>query len=546
MNKIFEQLLQIRGVSKSFLKPQYEDLSDPMKLPDMEKAVKRLMLAKEKQQKVLIYGDYDVDGVTATAIMQETLRLIGIEKVEMMLPDRFIDGYGMSERLIEKAKQDKIKLVITVDCGSNNAEIIAKLKKEGIDTVATDHHELSSEIPERAVAVVNPKRRDFIAEKTPGLKELSGAGVAFMLARALAKKGAIAKGQEKWLLDLAMIGTICDAMVLKNDNRIICKYGMLVLAKTRRVGLKELMRVAGVTKINAEAIGFQIGPRLNAAGRMETAELALKLLLTESKVEAAKMAGELDTLNQERRKQQQQAVKEVEDAGISDEPVIVVKGKWHEGIVGIIAGRLTERYKKPSFVLAEVEEKNGTKAGVLKGSGRSFGEFNLAVALSECQKVIISGGGHAAACGLKLEAEKYEDFKVAINQYYRGLNLQNQERFLEEEEDIATDEISEINLDLMDELVELEPFGEGNPEPVFLLERMFVLDVTKMGAEEQHLKMLVRDKKGKTMKLVAFYAPKTWLNLQAGIEVNLWISLMMNEWNGTRSVEGQIKRLEIS
>ena len=553
MNKIFEQLLRIRGVGKNFLCPKYEDLAPAKELPDMERAIAELLAAKKAGEKVLIYGDYDVDGVTATTIMKESLEMLGIPGVETMLPDRFVDGYGMSERLVERAKREKIGLVVTVDCGSNNPDIITELAQNGVKVVVTDHHELMGETPKDAAAVVNPKRPEFRkkilacqaeiieGKKVPdisGLAELSGAGVAFMLARALVDKGEIPTGQEKWLLDLAMIGTICDAMKLIKDNRIICKYGMIVLKKTRRPGLKELMRVAGTKSLNTDAIGFQIGPRLNAAGRMKTAELALKLLTTKSKTEAARLAEELNRLNSERKNQQNQAVSEVEKQGEMSEPVLVVQGKWHEGIVGIISGRLTERYKKPSFVLTEVD-------GVLKGSGRSFGEFNLALAVSECQNLLLGGGGHAAACGIKLEKEKFEEFKRKINSYYMGLRLNNQERFLDVREDLVVTELGELNLGLFDEMKQLEPFGEGNPEPIFLLMDVFVLDVSRMGAEGQHLRMLVRGEDGKTMKLVAFNAEKEWLELEAGGRVNVWVSLVENEWNGTRSIEGRILKLGV-
>ncbi|MBR5621096.1 single-stranded DNA exonuclease RecJ, partial [Candidatus Saccharibacteria bacterium] len=443
------------------------------------------------------------------------------------------------------------KLVITVDCGSNNAEIIDDLKAAGVEVIVTDHHELNSEAPKNALAVVNPKRVDFrkkilerqvkIAEGEKlkdfsGLENLSGAGVAFMLAKALADKGEIPAGQEKWLMDLATIGIICDSMKLTLDNRIICKFGMIVIEKTKNIGLKELMKVAGAKRVSAEAIGFQIGPRLNAAGRMETAELALKLFLTDSKVEAASIAEELNRLNMERRKQQMQAVNEVEQMDVASSSVIIARGNWHEGIVGIIAGRITEKYKKPSFILAETEEG-------LKGSGRSFGEFNLASALNECRDLLISGGGHAAACGVKLLPEKYDEFVNAINKYYDGLRLQDQERFLEQKEDVEVTELKELNLELLEEMRSLEPFGEGNMEPIFLLPDVLVLNVTRMGAEGQHVRMLVRDDNGATIKLVAFNAPEMWLELNAMARVNIWVCLTENEWNGTRSVEGRILKI---
>lgn len=534
MNKIFVQLLKVRGISGRFLEPKYEDLMDPFELSDMEKAVERIIRARENGEKILVYGDYDVDGITATTIMVKALNLAGISGVLTMLPDRFVDGYGMSKRLVKRAEEEGVKLVITVDCGSNNSEIIDELKHVGIETIVTDHHELNGEAPKSAIAVVNPKRPEF---RKAGLEDLAGAGVAFMVAKALSDRGEIKKGQEKWLLDFATIGTICDSMNMSLLNRVICKYGMLVISKTKSVGLLELMRAAGTSRISSEAIQFQIGPRLNAAGRMETAELALRLFLTNSKPEAAAIAEELNQLNMERRKQQAAAVAEISEMDFSSQPVIVAKGKWHEGIVGIIAGRLTEKYKKPSFVLSETEEG-------LKGSGRSFGEFNLAEALGRCTELLISGGGHAAACGVKMLPEKYDEFVGQVNQYYESLGLKNQERFLEKQEDLEVFSLADLNLELMEDLSKLEPFGEGNPEPVFKIPEMFVLNVSKMGTEGQHVRMLLRDNSGATIKVVAFNASKMWLNLNAGAEVNAWISLVENEWQGTRSVEGRILKLE--
>ena len=528
-SKLFLKLLEKRGLSEEFLDPRYEKLSDPFLLPDMKKAVSRIKRAASNNEKILIYGDYDVDGVTATTILHDTLVLIGVDEknIEMMLPNRFTDGYGMSQKIVERAKD--FGLVITVDCGSNNGEIIDALLAKSVDVIVTDHHEVMGEVPN--TIVVNPKRPDV--EVFENLKNLCGAGVAFFLARALMMEGMIPKGQEKWLLDLAMIGTICDAMKLTGENRIICRFGMIVLAKTRRPGLLELMRLSGVKKIDTDAVGFQIGPRLNAAGRMESAELALKLLLTKSKAEAVALSEQLEQLNLERKKQQSLAVSEIEKRGISDEPVLVVSGEWHEGTLGIIAGRLLEQYQKPTIVLAEVD-------GVLKGSGRSFGEFNLAEALSECQDLLVSGGGHAEACGLKLEKDKFEDFSQKVNQYYKSLGLKNQKRFLEKQPDLQVGKLSSISLDFMGELELLQPFGDGNPEPILMLSNMKVRFVDRMGTEGKHLKITVFDEDANVMRLVAFYASEEWFEIQPGEMISVLISPIVNEWNGVSSVEGRI------
>lgn len=542
MNKVLGRLLKKRGIDEDFLNPKYEDLTAPENLPDMEKAVERVLRARDKKEKVLIYGDYDVDGVTATTIMVNTLEMVGITEVDTMLPDRFIDGYGMSQRLVDRVKKEQFPLVITVDCGSNNEEIIDQLNQLGTEVIVTDHHEILGNLPE-AIAVVNPKRLDFRLEvknnkKIAGLEDLSGAGVAFMLAKALTNRKAIPEGMEKWLLDLATVGIICDAMNLTRDNRIICHYGFIVLGKTRRPGFQELLKVSDVRKLNSMAVGYQIGPRLNAAGRMETAEKALELLTTKSRVKAAELADNLNGLNIGRRTQQQQALKEVEENGVGEEPVLVITGKWSEGIVGIIAGKLMEKYKRPSFVLTEVD-------GDYKGSGRSFGDFNLALALDECQDVIASGGGHAAACGVRLPKEMLDSFKQKINDYYRSLNLENQKKYLDVQADLDIYELADLDTELMEGLQKMEPFGEGNQEPVFCLKDMFVLSMTKMGSEQQHLSLTIRDDFGVTMRLVAFYADDEWMDISPGTQLDVWVHLTENEWRDQKTIEGRILKLGV-
>ena len=544
MSTLFTELMKARGVTEEFLNPCYDDCVSPFLLPDAKKAVGRIKSAALKNEKVLIYGDYDVDGVTASTVMKNALELAGIKDIDIMLPDRFKDGYGMSEKIVREAVKKGWQLVITVDCGSGDWRIVDKLNKIGIDVIVTDHHELTNKLP-NAVAVVNPKRRDIQVcvdnweenmDAILLLRDLAGAGVAFTLARAMVMSGMIQPGQEKWLLDLVVIGTICDSMMMSAENRRLCYYGMKVLKKTRRVGLKELLKHVGKQELSSEVIGFQIGPRLNAAGRMSSAEKALDLLNEKTVVEAAKLVGELEVLNQRRRTEQNQAVREIEARGINSEPVLIYSGDWHEGVLGIIAGRLVEEYKKPAFVFSEGNE-------FLKGSGRSFGDFNLAEALSTCKPLIVGGGGHAGACGVKVRKTDFTAFKSAINEYYKGLGLVNQSRFLDIKEDLAVLSLGEFSLDFLNELKALEPFGVGNEMPIFLLQDMFVLDKGLMGDSGQHLRLLVRGRDGKTMKLVAFNVPKEWREITKSQRVNLWITLERNEWNGVTSVEGRILKI---
>lgn len=555
MSKLFDKLVAARGLDAAFLHPKYEECLDSYLLPDMQAAVERIKFAVRHQEKCLIYGDYDVDGVTASTVLYDALKLAGIQEIEIMLPNRFSDGYGMSTKIIQKATSDRTNLVLTVDCGSRNHEIIAKLKEKGVDVIVTDHHECDDTLPE-ALAIVNPKRKDTekyakmalegrnLAYKAVELKravgelrELAGVGVAFKIAQALVREGLIPEGQEKWLLDLATIGTICDSMPITGENRRICRYGMLVLEKTRRLGLKELLQRAGVNNLSGDAIGYQIGPRLNAAGRMDTAEKALNLLMTQRRGEAALMAMELENLNRERKQQQSSAVKEIAKRGVGDLPVIVEQGDWHEGILGIIAGRLVEEYHKPAFVL-------GVNQGELKGSGRSFGDFNLAKALEACREQIIGGGGHAAACGVRLKKEQLEPFRVAVNEYYQGLNLTDQERYLAVQEDISVENFEELSLELMDELRLLEPFGEGNAVPIFRLPNVRVMEVARLGADGQHLRLLLWDQFDHGLKVMNFYAPEEYFRLSPGDVIDAWVTLEENVFRGIRSVEGRIVKIK--
>lgn len=538
MSKVFDQLLRVRDYEAGFLKPKYEDCLDPYLLPGMQAAVERVKQAVKQGEKILIYGDYDVDGVTATTVLWDTLRLAGVKEVMTMLPNRFTDGYGMSKKVVQKAKSTEAELVMTVDCGSRNHEIVAELKAAGIDTIVTDHHECGETLPE-AVAVVNPKRQDWqdgTEVERAALRNLAGVGVVFKLAQALVRAGLIPAGQEKWLLDLVVLGTVCDSMRLRDENRRLCYYGFKVLEKTRRPGLKELIEKAHVRQFDTEAVGFQLGPRLNAAGRMETADIALRVLMAEKRTVAARLAAQLEKLNATRKQQQIDIIEEIEQRGVVEGPVIVEMGDWHEGIIGIVAGRLVEEFRRPAFVFTEAD-------GVLKGSGRSFGEFNLAEALDSCREYILGGGGHAEACGLKLPLDGLEKFRRAVNAYYESLGLKEQERFLEVQPDVTVRDYASLSLELLDEMRQLEPYGDGNPEPVFFLPEARVVEAAKLGAEQNHLRLTVWDNRGQSLKLMCFNAPEDYLRLQGGETIDAWITLCENEYRGLRSVEGRIVKL---
>ena len=533
MSKIFEQLLKNRHFTKDFLHPKYDETLDPFLLHDMDKAISRIKKAIKNSEKILIYGDYDVDGVTASTVMEQALILADTnpDNISIMLPDRFADGYGMSPKLITRAKKQGINLVITVDCGSHNHAIIDELNTLNIDTIVSDHHETADTMPD-AIAVINPHRKDY---PTQELQNLAGVGVAFKIAQALAKEDLIKNGQEKWLLDLVLLGTVCDSMTLIGENRILGYYGIKVLSKTRRPGLAELMFRSGVKSINSESIGFQIGPRLNAAGRLDTADLSLNLLRAKTPIDAAPLAEKLETLNKQRKTEQIAATREITQRGVSNDPVIIETGNWHEGILGIVAGRLVEQYHRPAFVLTDVGN------NVFKGSGRSFGDFNLADALNYAKDSIIGGGGHAGAAGVRVDGKELYNFREQINEYYRSLHLTNQEDYLKQHADLDVTDFSELNLDLLDELKQLEPYGPGNEEPIFCLKNIRISNLTRMGAERNHLRLDLRDKQGKYLKAIAFYAPEKWLQIDPDFDrIELLVKLSENDFNGVKSLEARI------
>lgn len=531
MTEIFAQLLRERGLDEHFLYPKYDELFDALDLAGVKEAVARIRQAREAGEKIIVYGDYDADGVTASTLMRDALKYYGCEKVEIILPNRFTDGYGLNLPAVEKIVGRGAKLVITVDCGSGSEETIAALLERGIETIVTDHHEIP-EAPKSAVAVINPKLGGKVGTR------MAGVGVAFTLARALNadQNGGECDGQEKWLLDLVVIGTICDSMELREENRILSYYGMKVLAKTRRPGIKELARAASVdlAKLNTHAIGFQLGPRINAAGRMKSADLALELMMSTSRTKAFSLADELDGLNRERREAQDKAVKEilVDDK----DAVIVACGKWHEGILGIIAGRLVELYQKPAFAFTDLGD------GKLKGSGRSFGDFSLADVLQHCPEgMILSGGGHAGACGVNLLAEKFANFRAFVQEYYRSLKLKGQERYLQVASDIRLKDLSGLTEELFNEICLLEPFGDGNTEPIF----EFTGEV--VGArllKEKHLVLTLEDRKHNTIKLIGFYATSEWQATKVGQVMRSQFTLTKNEFRGKVTIEGNLISLE--
>lgn len=555
---LFDRILEVRGLPPetraTFLSPDYAQRHDPFLLPDMEKAVARLVKARESGEKVVIYGDYDIDGLTATTLLLDAFERFGFSDVASFIPNRFTEGYGLTVDAIEKIIADGANLIITVDCGSLSHTEIIRASELGVDVIVTDHHNVAPEQPP-AVAVVNPKRllhdnpdayeNFLLTADRPDLYpflDLPGVGVAFKLVQALQTRlNGIEEGQEKWYLDLVALGTVCDVVTLVDENRMHVYWGLKVLAKTQRPGLRALMAVAAVEphKVTARSLGFALGPRMNAAGRLETALHALNLLTSRKGEDAIRFARILDDMNKARRQEQAEILKEAitQAEKYQDDAVLVVSAPgWNHGVVGIVAANLLERFKKPTFVI----EENETEA---KGSARSYGDFSAADAIRAADDLIIKGGGHRLAAGVTLPVANIDAFRRRVNEYYKAQKLVNQAALLLPRADTNA-QFDELEEEVVLQIETLEPFGKGNPQPILRTESVTVADARRLGDKGQHSKLLFRDRNGVSLSCIAFNAPETFF-VSVGQQVTVWYSPDINEWQGRRSVQGQLIHLEV-
>ena len=540
---LFEQILSARGLTtraarEAFLQPDYTAVKhDPFLLPDMKKAVARLKQARERGEKIVIYGDYDIDGLSATALLLDAFGKFGFKDVDAFIPNRFVEGYGMTMGAVDKVCDMGADLIVTVDTGSLCHAEIEYASSLGIDTVVTDHHNVA-ETPPPSIAAVNPK---FLGHTYP-FRDLCGAGVAFKLVQALQTElDGLPDGYEKWLLDLVALGTVCDIVTLADENRANVYWGLEVLKKQQRPGLKALMAMAGIEpeQVNARHLGFGLGPRMNAAGRLETAQHALDMLTARDGLAALEASEKLEELNIKRRGIQDAIFEEacMQAEELADDRVLVVSSDgWNHGVIGIVASKLVEKYKKPVFIIGE----RGEEA---TGSARSFGDFSAADAVRAADDIIVKGGGHGAAAGVTLATERINDFRCRVNEFYDSLQLTNQERYLLPRADVEIDDFSEITEELIENLAKMEPFGNGNPEPVLKITTASVLSVRRMGADGQHVKLALRDKNGKVLQMLAFNVPEEFFR-EPGNDVAAWFQPTVNEWQGVRTVEGQLLHVD--
>lgn len=551
--KLLAQLLYNRGLNdankiEDFLNPKYENLHSPFLFKDMQKAVDRIWQGIDRGEKITIYGDYDADAVTANAVLQQTFRHLGVV-VDSYIPDRFSEGYGVNIEALEKIKSAGAKIIITVDCGTNSIDAAEFCANNQIDLIITDHHEIIGEHP-KAFALINPKNRN---DNYP-YEDITGVGVAFKLASAILSDGArvaarrgvplhaYIKGYEKWLLDLVAIGTVADCHSLIGENRILVKYGLKVLAKTKWIGLRALVTTAGLDfnqKLpDTYTLGFTIAPRLNAAGRLEHADVALNLLLEEDPSTAIKKAAELELINQRRQQLTQTVLSEAKEKVlvIQDRKILALVGEgWPKGVMGLVAGRLAEEYYKPVIVLE-------SSAGFSTGSARTAGEFNLIEALKFSSEHLVKFGGHKQAAGLTLETSKFELFYQKILEHADvSIGDANPERVLELEAELEEEDLQLTTYNL---LTSLEPYGVGNPKPKFLISGMKILSSRNVGASSQHTQYQLQ-KDGKTISAIAFNSSFLEKNFKVGDTIDAAAELIEDSWNGRSNIKLKISDMRI-
>ncbi len=541
------QALLLRNIDRiskkeEFLKPDYNrDITNPFLLKGMNEAVKRILKAKDKDEKICIYGDYDADGVTATVLLDDFFSQIKIKHF-CYIPDKEKEGNGLNQKAIDKVIAQGAKLIITVDCGISNWQEIDYASKNQIEIIITDHHSLPRKIPQ-AVAIVNPKMTDKYPQK-----DLAGVGVAFKLAQGIASKiKNYDEEQLKWLLDLVAIGTIADCVPLLKENRTLVKFGLLVLAKTRRVGLKQIFQVSSLKIDNhsiptSEQISFYLAPRINAAGRMEHAKLAFKLLSLNDRdmVQARILALELEEKNRARQKVTQEIIKEVEKRlkKQKDIPPIIIEWDphWNYGIVGLVAGRIADKYQRPALILQE-------KKDVLRGSGRSVAQINLIAIFREQDNLLEKYGGHAFALGGEIKKSNIDELKKKLSIRLKPLLSKNEQKIIKIDSHLN---LTDIDNQLLDELEQLEPFGEKNREPIFFSDKLLIKDIRQVGNGEKHLKMVFENITGdKTLSAIGFGLGKEFPDLTVGKQVEIIYNLQKNTWNGQTNPQAKLIDLEV-
>lgn len=536
LSKLISRILVNRNIVEDekinvFLNPTRRDFYNPFLMPDMEKAVARIIKAIETHEKIMIFGDYDVDGITSITVLKKFLLDRGAY-VSEYIPNRLNEGYGLNKEAIKHIVDEQYTLMLTVDCGISGIEEIDYANSLGIETIVTDHHEPGDILP-NAVAVVDCKRKD---NKYP-FNQLAGVGVVFKLIQAISQKMNLEEKEYLKYLDIVCVGTISDIVPLVDENRVITKLGLKLVEVTKNIGLKTLIELSGYKKIDSSTISFGIAPRINACGRMGHAKEALKLFLTENVQEAREIALKLNEYNTKRQEIEKrifdEAVEQIEKNN-NDEVIILGKENWHHGVIGIVSSKITDLYFKPSILIC-FEEKMG------KGSGRSIPGFDLYEALRKCDTNINKFGGHSMAVGITVEKEKFENFKKDFIEYAHNSNISDIIPIINIDEEVS---LKDISVRDVAELKLLEPFGEANKTPLFLLKNLKIHSIRAL-SEGKHLKLSLKDD-NYWIDAIGFNLGHLSEEYRIGDKVDVVGTLEINQYNGRESIQINMKDIRES
>ena len=515
-----------------FLNPTRNDFHDPYLMPDMEIAVNRIVKAIENQEKVIIYGDYDVDGITSITVLKKFLADRGLY-VDEYIPNRLDEGYGLNKKAIEKIVEEKYKLMITVDCGISGIEEIDYANSLGLETKVTDHHETSDVLP-NAIAVVDAKRKD---NKYP-FNQLAGVGVVFKLIQAIGIRYNLEEKEYLKYLDLVCVGTISDIVPLVDENRVIAKLGLKLVEVTKNIGLKTLLSLIGYKKIDSFAISFGVAPRINACGRMGHEQEALKLFFTENIVEATNISKKLNEYNKQRQDTEKRIFEEVllqiEKNEKEKSCIVLADETWHHGVIGIVASKVTEMYYKPSILICFEGEEG-------KGSGRSVPGFDLHEALTNCDRYVERFGGHAMAIGISVNKSNFEKFKSDFENYANNANIKELTPIIKIDETIT---IKDMQANIVNELNKLEPFGEANKMPIFMYKNLRINSIRAL-SEGKHLKLTLKDD-NLVIEAIGFNMGHLVEEYLLGDKIDVVGSLEINSFNGRETVQINLKDIRRS
>ena len=535
LNKLLATILVNRGITEEkqiykFLNPKRNDFYNPYEMPDMDIAVKRIVKAIKNQEKTIIYGDYDVDGITSVTVLKSFLVERGLDIAEY-IPNRLEEGYGLNENAVKEIANQGYTLMITVDCGISAIEEVEYANKLGIETIITDHHEPGNELP-KALAIVDAKRKD---NKYP-FRNLAGVGVVFKLIQAIGTELNLDEKEYLKYLDIVCIGTISDIVPLVDENRVIVKLGLKLVEQTRNLGLKAILQASGYSKIDSSTISFGVAPRINACGRMGHQEEALKLFLSKDINEVNELTQKLNEYNRLRQETEKNiytdAIMQIERDGLANKNTIVVMGKnWHHGVIGIVSSKITELYFKPSILLCEEDN-------IGKGSGRSIPGFDLYEALTQCKNAIEKFGGHSMAVGISVKKENLEMFKKELEQISKERNIEEIVPILKIDAQI---DLEEINKEMVESLKELEPFGEENKTPLFMI-RNLKIDSIRALSEGKHLKLTLKGNKN-IVNAIGFNLGELSNDYKIGDKIDVVGNLEINSFNGVDNIQINIKDL---